>query len=53
MALDRAAANREIRVWFNADVSDKMPWDFQPTQEFVRVRPGQSTLVFFTAHNKR
>ncbi|GIL65635.1 hypothetical protein Vafri_19217 [Volvox africanus] len=48
----RAAAAREIRVWFNADVSERMPWDFRPTQEYVRVRPGQSTLVFFTAHNK-
>ncbi len=40
-------------MWFNADVSDTMPWEFKPTQEFVRVRPGQSTLVFFTAQNKR
>ncbi|KXZ55283.1 hypothetical protein GPECTOR_3g42 [Gonium pectorale] len=50
--VEQAAASREIRVWFNADVSETMPWDFQPTQEYVRVRPGQSTLVFFTAHNK-
>ncbi|GLI60336.1 hypothetical protein VaNZ11_002456 [Volvox africanus] len=50
--VEEAAAAREIRVWFNADVSERMPWDFQPTQEYVRVRPGQSTLVFFTAHNK-
>ena len=49
----RAASKRELRVWFNADVADDMPWDFRPTQEYVRVRPGQSTLVFFTAHNKR
>ncbi|EFJ50342.1 hypothetical protein VOLCADRAFT_80232 [Volvox carteri f. nagariensis] len=50
--VEEAAAAREIRVWFNADVSEKMPWEFWPTQEYVRVRPGQSTLVFFTAHNK-
>ncbi|GIL91993.1 hypothetical protein Vretimale_18527 [Volvox reticuliferus] len=50
--IEEAAAAREIRVWFNADVSERMPWEFRPTQEYVRVRPGQSTLVFFTAHNK-
>lgn len=49
----RAAASRELRVWFNADVADDMPWTFVPTQEYVRVKPGQSTLVFFTATNKR
>ncbi|PNH05518.1 Cytochrome c oxidase assembly protein COX11, mitochondrial [Tetrabaena socialis] len=50
--VEEAAAAREIRIWFNADVSETMPWTFTPTQEYVRVRPGQSTLVFFTAHNK-
>lgn len=49
----RAAAEREVTVWFNADVAQNMPWEFTPTQECVRVRPGQSTLVFFTAKNKR
>jgi len=49
----RAAANREVTVWFNTDVADDMPWEFKPTQEYVRVKAGQSTLAFFTAHNKR
>lgn len=40
-------------MWFNADVADDMPWEFEPIQEYVRVRPGQSTLVFFRAKNKR
>eukprot|EP00983_Pelagomonas_calceolata_P017944 562545-Pelagomonas_calceolata.AAC.3 len=51
--LYRAAANRDITVWFNADVADDMPWEFKPTQQYVRVKAGQSTLAFFTAHNKR
>jgi len=50
--IEKAAETREITVWFNADVADDMPWDFEPTQEFVRVNPGKSTLVFFTAKNK-
>lgn len=28
----RAAADREVTVWFNADVAEDMPWEFIPTQ---------------------
>ncbi|MEW5310516.1 MAG: hypothetical protein WDW38_002307 [Sanguina aurantia] len=49
--VESAAAEREITVWFNSDVHDSMPWTFTPTQECVRVKPGQSTLAFFTATN--
>ncbi|KAL2630684.1 hypothetical protein R1flu_015370 [Riccia fluitans] len=45
------AANRELVVTFNADVADSMPWKFTPCQHQVKVRPGQSTLVFYTAEN--
>lgn len=51
--LEARAAAREIRVWFTADVADDMPWKFTPTQDFVKVRPGESTLIFYKAHNKR
>ena len=53
LVLFRAAAQREITVWFNGDVAEGMKWEFQPTQQCVRVHPGQSTLVFFTAKNTR
>ena len=32
--------------------ADGMPWRFRPTQRSVRLHPGQSTLAFYTAHNK-
>ena len=32
---------------FDSHVADDMPWEFKPTQEFVKVKPGQSTLIFF------
>ena len=51
--LEARAAAREIRVWLTADVADDMPWRFEPTQEYVRVRPGESALAFFRAENKR
>ncbi|EIE21649.1 cytochrome c oxidase assembly protein CtaG/Cox11 [Coccomyxa subellipsoidea C-169] len=50
-AVEAAAAQRQITVSFNADVSDGMPWRFVPAQRSVKVHPGQSTLVFYTAHN--
>lgn len=51
-SLEEKCAKREIRVWFSSDVADDMPWSFKPTQEYVTVHPGESTLAFFTAHNK-
>lgn len=49
--LEQAAAEREVVVFFNADTADGMPWKFVPTQHSVKIRPGQSTLAFYTAHN--
>lgn len=49
--LAEAARQRELTIRFNADVSDGMPWRFHPCQREVVVKPGQSTLAFYTAHN--
>mmetsp|Transcript_25243 Transcript_25243/g.30559 ORF Transcript_25243/g.30559 Transcript_25243/m.30559 type:complete len:322 (-) Transcript_25243:260-1225(-) len=46
-----AVANRVLRIQFNADVSDDMPWKFTPTQRQVRAIPGETVLAFFTAEN--
>lgn len=46
-----AASRREVRVYFNADVAEGMPWRFHPTQKSVVVRPGESALAFYTARN--
>lgn len=32
--------------------ADGMPWRFKPTQRSVKLHPGQSTLAFYTAHNR-
>ena len=52
-ALEAKARARELRVWFTSDVEPGLPWKFTPTQDFVSLRPGESTLAFFTAENKR
>jgi len=50
-AEEAAAPVRELVVQFNADVADGLPWKFTPCQRELRVRPGQSTLAFYTAEN--
>ncbi|KAL0052389.1 hypothetical protein WJX82_001349 [Trebouxia sp. C0006] len=49
--LEAAAAARDLTVFFNADVSDSLPWKFTPTQRSVSIKPGDSTLAFYTAQN--
>lgn len=36
--LEAAAAQREVTVTFNADVTDGMPWRFVPAQRSVKAR---------------
>lgn len=42
---------RRIKVHFNADRSEQLPWKFTPQQKFVSVLPGESSLAFYTARN--
>lgn len=44
-------AGRRIKVQFNADSSDSLPWSFTPQQKEVRVLPGETALAFYTATN--
>lgn len=43
---------RRIKVHFNADRSEQLPWSFKPQQRFVNVLPGETSLAFYTAKNK-
>ena len=47
-----AVGGKLYTVRFNADIAPDLPWKFQPVQPFVRVRPGEQTLVLFRATNK-
>lgn len=51
LKIEEAAKARDIKISFNADVSDSLPWKFFPAQRSVHIHPGQSTLAFYTAHN--
>jgi cytochrome c oxidase assembly protein subunit 11 len=42
---------RRIKVHFNADRAEQLPWKFTPQQKFVSVLPGESSLAFYTAKN--
>jgi cytochrome c oxidase assembly protein subunit 11 len=42
---------RRIKVHFNANRSDQLPWSFLPEQKFVTVLPGETSLAFYKAKN--
>ncbi|KAJ3480279.1 hypothetical protein NLI96_g8460 [Meripilus lineatus] len=42
---------KRIKVHFNADTSDALPWSFVPQQKFVSVLPGETSLAFYKAKN--
>jgi cytochrome c oxidase assembly protein subunit 11 len=42
---------RRIKVHFNADRSEQLPWTFVPQQKFVTVLPGETSLAFYKAKN--
>lgn len=42
---------RRIRVRFNADTSEALPWRFEPQQKYVDVLPGETSLAFYKARN--
>lgn len=44
-------SERRIKVQFNADSSDSLPWSFSPQQKEVSVLPGETALAFYTATN--
>lgn len=46
------APTKRIRVTFNADASDAIPWSFTPVQKEIYVLPGETALAFYTAKNK-
>ncbi|EJU04793.1 hypothetical protein DACRYDRAFT_20412 [Dacryopinax primogenitus] len=43
--------NRRIKVHFNADTSDALPWTFTPQQKYVTLLPGETALAFYKAKN--
>lgn len=40
-----------IKVRFNADVAQGLPWSFAPVEREVEVRIGEQSLAFYRAHN--
>ena len=47
-----ATGERIVTVRFNTDVAPDLAWEFRPVQPFVKVRPGEETLVYFRATNR-
>jgi cytochrome c oxidase assembly protein subunit 11 len=47
-----APQQREVTVYFNADVGAGLPWTFRPVQRSVKVPLGEQTLAFYEAVNR-
>jgi cytochrome c oxidase assembly protein subunit 11 len=43
---------RTIEVRFDAEVNGDLPWDFAPEMKSVTVRPGETVIVNYRAHNR-
>lgn len=46
-----AVGEQNFRVFFNADTSPNLSWQFRPQQRSVTVKAGQDQLVAYWAHN--
>jgi cytochrome c oxidase assembly protein subunit 11 len=44
-------SERTIKIRFNADTAEGLPWSFAPATREVEVRIGEQTLAFYRAHN--
>lgn len=42
---------RTIKIRFNADVAQGLPWSFAPVAREVEVQIGEQSLAFYRAHN--
>ena len=40
-----------IKVRFNADINQELPWKFYPEIPYTIVKPGEQTLIFYRAEN--
>jgi len=52
LAPDAVQGDRVFRVRFNADVSQDLPWSFQPEQNEITLRLGEEKLAFYRAVNE-
>jgi cytochrome c oxidase assembly protein subunit 11 len=48
---DAMQKNKAITIYFSGDVSDTMPWKFQPVQQEIKLMVGETALAFYTAEN--
>jgi cytochrome c oxidase assembly protein subunit 11 len=51
-AAPEGATDRVMRIRFNADVNQDIPWVFKPVQRELTVRVGETTLALYRAENR-
>ena len=50
-AVAQVASDRLVTVQFDGGVNSKLPWEFEPNQLTMQVRPGQQYETSYQAHN--
>lgn len=50
-AAPEVVSERSIRIRFNADVNQRLPWSFRPEMREQELRIGENGLVFYQAKN--
>jgi cytochrome c oxidase assembly protein subunit 11 len=50
-AMPTEIRDRVVEIRFNADQATNLPWSFEPVQNAVDVKVGESGLAFYTAEN--
>lgn len=43
--------NKILKIRFDANVDNKLPWQFKAEQEEVEIRVGENNLIFYSAEN--
>ncbi len=44
--------NRSVKVHFDSNINSQLPWDFEPAETFMEVKPGQMYETHYVARNR-
>jgi len=47
----RGAGTRMMKVHFDANVADDLPWSFKPEQKMIELKTGENAVIFYSAQN--
>ena len=48
----RVDSDRRVQVHFDSNINSELPWDFEPSETFMTVQPGQMYETYYVARNR-